>query len=124
MVEIYLDVSAQRRFGDENWFLCAPGGAGMNLDVCPDLPFREVEISIDGQPAGVAPVYPRFFPAGLDPALWSPIPGVQALDYIPYRVNLTPFAGLLNDGQPHAIGIQVYDVNAGFSGVAQLLLYQ
>jgi len=52
--------------------------------------FRESEVTIDGNPAGVAPVYPWIFTGGIDPELWIPIPGVQTLNFKPYRVNLTP----------------------------------
>ena len=57
------------------------------------LGFREAEVSIDGTPAGVAPVYPWIFTGGIDPFLWQPIPGVHTLNFEPYRVDLTPFAG-------------------------------
>ena len=57
---------------------------------CGNTAFRETEISIDGQPAGVAPIYPWIFTGGIDPYLWIPIPGVQTLNFAPYRVDLTP----------------------------------
>jgi hypothetical protein len=52
------------------------------------------------QPAGVAPVYPWIFTGGIDPFLWFPMPGVQTLNFVPYRVDLTPFAATLSNGQP------------------------
>jgi len=65
--------------------------------------FREGEISIDGAPAGAAPVYQWIYTGGIDPFFWEPIPGVQALNFCPYRIDLTPFAGVLSNGQPHTI---------------------
>jgi hypothetical protein len=38
-------------------------------------------------------------------------------------VNLTPFAGLLSDGQPHTVSLSVYNANNYFSATASVLLY-
>lgn len=48
---------------------------------------------------------------------------MQTLNFVPYRVNLTPFAGLLDDGQPHTIALSVYNADSYFSATASLLLY-
>ena len=80
-------------------------------------------MTIDGQPAGVAPVYPWIYTGGIDPYLWEPIPGVQTLDFKPYRVDLTPFAGVLGDGSPHTVGVGVYNADSYFLATANLLVY-
>jgi hypothetical protein len=91
---------------------------------CGGTAFREAEVTVDGQPAGVAPVYPWIYTGGIDPLLWRPIPGVQTFNFLPYRVDLTPFAGLLSNGQPHQVGVSVYNANHYFLVAASLLLYQ
>jgi hypothetical protein len=60
----------------------------------------------------------------VDPGLWIPIPGIQTLNLLPYRVDLTPFACVLSNGQPHTIGVTVYNAFEYFSTVASLLLYE
>src|SRR6202008_533633 len=70
------------------------------------------------------PVYPWIYTGGVDPFLWEPIPGVQTLNFVPYRVDLTPFAGVLSNGQPHTLSLNVFNANAGFSTTATLLLFQ
>jgi hypothetical protein len=120
----YLDVIAQSQNAEEQWFLCVPTSIAGPLDDCQNTAFREVEISIDGKAAGVAPVYPWIYTGGLDPGLWVPIPGVQTLNFIPYRVDLTPFAGTLNDGQPHSVGVSVFNAYSYFTVTAQLLVFQ
>jgi hypothetical protein len=120
----YLDVYAQSQSDDEFWYTCAPNDVAGELDNCGNTGFRETEITIDGQPAGVAPVYPWIFTGGIDPLLWIPIPGVQTLNFTPYRVNLTPFAGLLSNGQPHTVSLSVYNADNYFSATASLLLYE
>jgi hypothetical protein len=119
----YLDVIAQSQSNDEFWYLCVPSDLAAALQSCGSTGFRETEVSIDGQPAGVAPVYPWIYTGGIDPFLWEPIPGVQTLNFKPYRVDLTPFAGLLSDGQQHSVALSVFNANSYFAATATLLLY-
>jgi hypothetical protein len=119
----YLDVYAQSQSADEFWYTCVPNDVASELESCSNTAFRETEVTIDGQPAGVAPVFPWIYTGGIDPYLWFPIPGVQTLNFTPYRVNLTPFAGALSDGQPHTVSLSVYNADNYFSATASLLLY-
>jgi len=75
------------------------------------------------QPRRRRPSLPLDLHRGIDPELWIPIPGVQTLNFKPYRVNLTPFASLLDDGQPHTIALSVFNADSYFSATATLLLY-
>ncbi len=120
---VYLDVFAQSQSNDEFWYTCVPNDVMAELQSCGNTAFRETEITVDGQPAGVAPVFPWIFTGGIDPYLWEPIPGVQTLNFKPYRVDLTPFAGLLADGQPHTVGISVFNANSYFLATANLLVF-
>jgi Peptide N-acetyl-beta-D-glucosaminyl asparaginase amidase A len=121
----YLDVYAQSQSNDEFWYTCSPNDVETELETgCGDTGFRETEVTIDGQPAGVAPVYPWIFTGGIDPYLWFPIPGIQTLNFTPYRVNLTPFAGLLSNGVPHTVSLSVYNADSYFSATASLLVYR
>jgi hypothetical protein len=120
----FLDVILQHQgANDEFWYTCVPSELAGALQSCSGTAFREGQVSIDGQPAGVVPIYPWIFTGGIDPYLWRPIPAVQALNFVPYRVNLTPFAGLLSDGQPHKLAINVTNNSRYFSTTATLLLF-
>jgi hypothetical protein len=121
---VYLDVIAQSQSGDEFWYFCVPTDQSINLESCGNTAFRETEVSIDGHPAGVAPVYPWIYTGGIDPYLWEPISGVQTLDFKPYRVDLTPFAGPLSDGNTHNVAVSVYNANGYFLATANLLVYE
>jgi hypothetical protein len=121
--QMYLDVYAQSQSNDEFWYTCVPNDVSGELFSCGNTAFRETEVSIDGTPAGVAPVYPWIFSGGIDPYLWFPLPGVQTLNFKPYRVNLTPFAGKLSDGQPHTVALSVYNADSYFSATASLLVH-
>jgi len=119
----YLDVEAQSQSQDEFWYTCVPANLTGPLNDCGNTGFRETEVAVDNQPAGVAPVYPWIYTGGIDPYLWIPTPGVQTLNFVPYRVDLTPFAGTLDNGQPHQVGLSVYNADNYFSATANLLLY-
>ena len=120
----YLDVIAQSQNVDEQWYACLPNDLNAINDVygCGNTDFRETEISIDGQPAGIAPVSPWVY-TGFLPDQWRPIPAVQTLDFVPYRVNLTPFVGMLNDGNPHTIALSVFNNDFYFTVTSSLLLF-
>jgi len=119
-----LDVFLQGQSNDEFWYTCVPDNLAGELDSCGGGALREGEVTVDGAPAGVAPVYPWIFTGGIDPYLWAPIPGVQTLDFKPFRVPLTPFAGQLSNGAiAHQIALSVYGANGYFSVAGALLLY-
>jgi len=120
---VYLDVIAQSQSNDEFWYLCVPNDQTTNLESCGNTAFRETEVTIDGQAAGVAPISPWIFTGGIDPFLWEPIPGVQTLDFKPYRVDLSPFAGLLADGKQHTVGVSVFNADSFFQATANLLVF-
>jgi peptide N-acetyl-beta-D-glucosaminyl asparaginase amidase A len=122
--QAFLDVVAQSQAGDEFWYTCVPNDVANQLESCGGTSFRESEVTIDGVPAGVAPVYPWIYTGGIDPLLWRPIPGVQTLNFQPYRVDLTPFAGVLSNGQPHEVAVSVFNANNGFSTTATLLVFE
>jgi Peptide N-acetyl-beta-D-glucosaminyl asparaginase amidase A len=122
--QAYLDVISQSQSTDEQWYACFPNDlASINqLFGCGNTDFRETEITIDGTPAGLAPVSPWVF-TGFLPDQWMPMPALQTLEFIPYRVNLTPFAGMLNDGNPHTVSLSVFNDGGFFSEAANLLLF-
>lgn len=119
----YLDVYSQSQSSDEFWYTCVPNDVASELYSCGNTGFRETEITVDGIPAGVAPVSPWVYTGGIDPYLWFPLPGVQTLNFVPYRVDLTPFAALLSNGQQHTVSLSVFNADNYFSDTASLLLY-
>lgn len=120
----YLDVITQSQSNDEFWYTCVPNDVASELQSCGSTGFREAEISVDGQAAGVAPVYPWIYTGGIDPFLWFPIPGVQTLNFVPYRIDLTPFAGVLSNGQPHSVAVSVFNADSYFLATATLLVFE
>lgn len=119
----YLDVFLQSQIGDEFWYTCFPNDLASQIPNCGNTAFREGDVAIDGQPAGVAPIYPWIYTGGIDPYLWRPIPGVETLNFKPYRVDLTPFAGVLSNGSPHTVTVNVFNNGNYFAANGALLVY-
>ncbi|QTF09120.1 peptide-N(4)-(N-acetyl-beta-glucosaminyl)asparagine amidase [Brenneria izadpanahii] len=115
---VMLDVLAMPQQRDEFWYMCMPMRDTVAEITASDktcgFPFRQTEVRIDGTLAGIAPVFPWIYTGGFYPALWKQIPGIETLNLSPYRVDLTPFAGKLNDGKPHHIDLTA----VGFRGFA------
>jgi hypothetical protein len=90
----YLDLYAIAQINDEFWWGQIPA-------------FRELEVSIDGKPAGMVWPFPFVYTGGVNPYLWRPISAINTLNMPSYRVDLTPFAGLL--GGTHTITVNVFN---------------
>ena len=74
-------------------------------------PFREVQLLIDGQLAGVSWPFPVIFTGGIVPGFWRPIAGIDAYDLRQNEIDITPFLGILSDGTNHAFEIRVVGIN-------------
>jgi hypothetical protein len=110
LVGARLEVYARGGGCDEQWFDAVPSDlAATSPDfLCGGGPYREVQVSVDGRPAGLAQPYPVVYSGGIVPTLWRPIPAVDQFLTLPYDIDLTPFAGELVDGQPHTLTLTPY----------------
>src|SRR6201996_6010535 len=90
---------------DEQWFTAVPADLAAQDPsyLCGGGPYREVQVAVDGTPAGLAQPYPVVYTGGIVPTLWHPIPAIDAFRTEPYDLDLTPFAGRLTDGKPITI---------------------
>ena len=101
---------------EEYWYLTVPDSAPYSCKA-DDGPYREGQIKADGQPAGIAAPFPTVWTGGWsNPFLWYVVPGPRAFDIKPVEYDLTPFAGLLNDGRPHRVEVSVVGVPEGQTG--------
>ncbi|MCE9669082.1 peptide-N(4)-(N-acetyl-beta-glucosaminyl)asparagine amidase [Myxococcus stipitatus] len=101
---------------EEFWYFTAPTVVPYS---CPadDGPYREVLIEVDGRAAGIAMPFPHVYTGGWsNPFLWYVLPAPRAFDIRPIRYDLTPFVGLLTDGQPHHVRVNVLGVPEGRPG--------
>lgn len=83
-------------------------GIGPSSEGCTGGSFAEIGVSIDGTPAGIAPVFPLLsskFSFYFTNTVNAPIQPPQMLSHVPYRVDLTPFAAILNEAGEHTIAL-------------------
>ncbi|WP_344540847.1 peptide-N4-asparagine amidase [Streptomyces levis] len=101
---------------EEYWYLTVPDPAPYSCKAARG-PYREVQIRVDGRLAGIATPFPTVWTGGWsNPFLWYVVPGPRAFDIKPITYDLTPFAGLLNDGRPHRVEVAVTGVPEGRPG--------
>jgi hypothetical protein len=145
----YLDVYAQ--LPPQFWFSCVPADAAASWPLlvetslalgdhvqqagdgpgqgCSGSSYRDVVVRIDGQAAGVAPLYPWLnsdLNLSFERSVDVPVPTPQSINLMPYRVDLTPYAALLSNGAPHHIQVEHARPEGGELGgfySAQLLVY-
>jgi hypothetical protein len=106
LLRLHAELFAQGHGPCEEFWWADPGQ-------CAGTPYREVTVSVDGNLAGIAAVYPVVFTGGDGPGLWEPIPSPRAWNLRPYTVDLTPFVGTLVDGLPHTIALGVTGASFG-----------
>jgi hypothetical protein len=124
LTRAYLELYLKGNSCDEFWFGSQPDDFAGPNGLCGGGAFREVQVSIDGRLAGVVWPFPFVFTGGVNPWLWRPMPAVNAFDMPPQAIDLTPFVGLLTDGAPHTISLQVAHDGFYWGIGGDLLLYR
>jgi hypothetical protein len=109
-------VSANGQASEEFWWSNVPETDVSTFNATagelPGLsPFREVQVLIDGQLAGVQWPFPVIFTGGVVPSLHRPIVGIEAFDLREHEIDITPFLPLLCDGKQHSFTIRVAGLN-------------
>jgi hypothetical protein len=101
---------------EEFWYLTAPTSTGYSCPADPG-PYREVQVLLDGQVAGIAAPFPHVYTGGWsNPYLWYVLPAPRAFDIRPVTYDLSPFLGRLTDGRAHTVSVHVVGVPAGQGG--------
>ncbi|MDR3081506.1 MAG: peptide-N4-asparagine amidase A, partial [Streptomyces sp.] len=101
---------------EEYWYLTVPDAAPYSCKADKG-PYREVQVKVDGQLAGIAAPFPNVWTGGWsNPFLWYVVPAPRAFDVKPIEYDLTPFAGILNDGREHRVEVSVAGLPEGQSG--------
>ncbi|DBA02640.1 hypothetical protein Poli38472_014535 [Pythium oligandrum] len=101
--ELYLEVFLSHHQCDEFYYGNPPNDYATQLGACGNGPFREVQVLVDDELAGVVWPFPLLFTGGLNPYLWRPIVAIGAFQAPTYLVNLTPFLHKFVDAKPHNI---------------------
>jgi hypothetical protein len=79
-------------------------------------PWREVQLLIDGELAGVSWPFPIMFSGGVDPGAWRPIVGIDTYDLPTFEIDVTPWLSLLCNGKGHTFQLQVVGFDTSAEG--------
>ncbi|CAI9772208.1 unnamed protein product [Fraxinus pennsylvanica] len=71
--------------------------------------YREVLVLLDDNIVGSVIPFPVIFTGGINPLFWEPIVSIGAFDLPSYDIDITPFLGMLLDGNVHSFGLRVAD---------------
>ena len=93
---------------------------GENNTLYGHSPFRELQLIIDGQLAGVAWPFPVIFTGGVVPGFWRPIVGIDAFDMLEDEIDITPFLPTLVDDKEHTFEIRVLGIEDDGNGHGEI----
>lgn len=83
-------------------------------------PFRELQLRVNKQLAGVAWPFPAIFTGGVIPGFWRPVVGIDALDLLEDEIDITPFLPKLVDDREHTFEIRVVGIEDDGTGHGKL----
>ncbi|KAH6837365.1 hypothetical protein C2S53_010767 [Perilla frutescens var. hirtella] len=69
--------------------------------------YREVLVKLDGNVIGSVIPFPVIYSGGINPLFWEPLVSMGTFNLPSYEQELTPFLGMLLDGNRHFLGINV-----------------
>lgn len=82
--------------------------------------YREIQLYIDDQLAGIQAPFPIIFTGGLNPSFWSPVVGIDVFDEKETEIDITPFLPVLCDGAPHNFTLRVVGLDDDGNNFATL----
>ncbi|KUI55353.1 Peptide-N4-(N-acetyl-beta-glucosaminyl)asparagine amidase A [Cytospora mali] len=110
-----VSIFASGNGNEEFWYADVPGQFTSTFETSfanGYSPWREVQVLIDGQLAGVSWPFPIVFTGGISPGLWVPIVGIDTYDLGSVDVDISPWLGLLCDGSDHVFELKVVGYNS------------
>lgn len=88
---------------DGGWWV---GAANASAGSCADPPLREIALYVDGRLAGLVLPYPDVADSAAT-RWWAPLTAPRALVTRSWKLDLTPFVGLLTEDRPHSFALGV-----------------
>ncbi|KAF2431927.1 hypothetical protein EJ08DRAFT_586601 [Tothia fuscella] len=122
--KLVASLSAVGQAQEEFWWSNVPSSTTQtfgNNTLLGFSPFREVQLLIDGELAGVSWPFPIIFTGGVVPGFWRPLVGIDAFDMQEDEIDLTPWLSILSDGKPHTYEIKVMGLVDDGNGSAALI---
>ncbi|KAL1881946.1 hypothetical protein Daus18300_001000 [Diaporthe australafricana] len=107
-----LTIQACGQIDEEFWWSNLPSSTALSFNATGNpsggfSAYREIQLFIDGQLAGIQAPFPVIFTGGINPSFWSPIVGIDVFDEKEAEIDISPFLPLLCDGTPHKFTLRV-----------------
>lgn len=103
----FIDLALSAHGDEEFWYSNLPDTFANNNSMPGGGSFREIQVFIDGFRAGCAFPFPVIYSGGINPFLWRPVAGIISFDIPFYRMDITPFMGLLIGGGEHNVSVVI-----------------
>lgn len=105
-------IQACGQIDEELWWSNLPSSTALSFNATGNpsggfSAYREIQLFIDGQLAGIQAPFPIIFTGGLNPSFWSPIVGIDVFDEKEAEIDISPFLPVLCDGAPHNFTLRV-----------------
>ena len=108
---------------DEFWYAQESSAYEQSIgQTCGGSAYREIDVWLDNQLVGIVDPFPYLYTGAIDPILWLPVTGHDTLNIPPYKVDLSPWVGVLTNGQPHTVAVSVFNNFGYWVADADLLL--
>lgn len=118
-------IQACGQIDEEFWWSNLPSSTALSFNATGNpsggfSAYREIQLFIDGQLAGIQAPFPIIFTGGLNPSFWSPIVGIDVFDEKEGEVDISPFLPVLCDGTPHNFTLRVVGLDDNGNNSATL----
>lgn len=105
-------IQACGQIDEEFWWSNLPSSTALSFNATGNpsgnfSAYREIQLFIDGQLAGIQAPFPIIFTGGLNPSFWSPIVGIDVFDEKEAEIDISPFLPVLCDGTAHNFTLRV-----------------
>ena len=110
-----VSIAACGQASEEFWYSNVPSNLAKTFsnttgDLGEYSSFREVQLLIDGELAGVVWPHPTIFTGGIAPGLWRPEVGLDAFDLREQEIDITPYLPYLQNSKKHQFEIRVLGI--------------
>ncbi|KAF9456805.1 peptide N-acetyl-beta-D-glucosaminyl asparaginase amidase A-domain-containing protein [Collybia nuda] len=111
-IEAFVEIFCSGNAAEEFWYLNTPDEFVSYFPESTGIigkgPFREVQVLVDDQLAGVVWPYPVIYTGGITPSNWRPLASYGAFDAPSYWIDITPFFPILLSGKAlHNITLRI-----------------
>lgn len=118
-------IQACGQIDEEFWWSNLPSSTALSFNATGNpsggfSAYREIQLFIDGQLAGIQAPFPIIFTGGLNPSFWSPIVGIDVFDEKEAEIDISPFLPVLCDGTPHNFTLRVVGLDDDGNNLATL----